>query len=83
MKKLLKLYEEIQGSDVDDSANASANTLLFMDKLKNTSAFNQMSNALYLPSDKYKAILKFASLLGIPEERFGDFVTQQQNQNNA
>jgi hypothetical protein len=51
-----------------------------MDKLKNNPAFLKMLNQIYLPSDKYKAIKKFAGLVGIPEERFGDFVTQQESQ---
>lgn len=79
MKTSLKqlLYEELQ---LDPKAQASANALLLMDKLKNNPAFLKMLNQIYLPSDKYKAIKKFAGLVGIPEERFSDFVTQQESQ---
>lgn len=88
MKTLKKLYEELAQSQhpeqtgVDPQAQASANALLLMDKLKNNPSFVQMLDKIYLPSDKYKAITKFADLLGIPEERFYDFVTQQYNQGN-
>ena len=75
MKKTLRqLYEEI-----DPKANASANALLLMDKLRKNPQFMKMLEQIELPSDKYKAIMKFANLLGIPEERFQDFCTQQSN----
>lgn len=75
MKKTLRqLYEEI-----DPKANASANALLLMDKLRKNPQFMKMLEQIDLPSDKYKAIMKFANLLGIPEERFQDFCTQQSN----
>jgi hypothetical protein len=71
---LRKLYEEI-----DQKATAAANSILLMDKLKNNSKFMSMMSAIKLPSDKYKAIVMFAELLGIPENRFADFVNQQEN----
>ena len=75
MKKTLRqLYE-----DIDPKANASANALLLMDKLRKNPQFMKMLDQIDLPSDKYKAIMKFANLLGIPEERFQDFCTQQSN----
>jgi hypothetical protein len=77
---LKKIYEDLQ---LDPKAQASANALLLMDKLKNNPTFQAMLNQIYLPSDKYKAVKKFASLLGIPEERFIDFATQQENQKDA
>lgn len=73
--KLRKLFEEI-----DPKAQASANALLLMDKLRSNPAFMRMINEIQLPSDKYKAIQKFADLLGVPESRFADFVQQQENQ---
>lgn len=73
--KLRQLFEEI-----DPKAQASANALLLMDKLRSNPAFMRMINEIQLPSDKYKAIQKFADLLGIPESRFADFVQQQENQ---
>lgn len=75
MLKLRKLLEEI-----DPKAQASANALLLMDKLRSNPGFMNMINEIELPSDKYKAIQKFADLLGIPESRFADFVQQQENQ---
>lgn len=68
------LFEEIDGK-----ANASANSVLLMDKLRTNSQFMQMLSEIQLPSDKYKAIQKFADLLGIPEQRFIDFCQQQEN----
>ena len=73
--KLRKIYEEI-----DPKANASANALILMDKLKTNPAFMKMIDEIQLPSDKYKAVKKFANLLGIPEQRFIDFAQQQENQ---
>lgn len=74
MKTLKQLYEEIE-----PKANASANALLLMDKLRTEPQFMQMLQQINQPTDKYKAIKKFAALLGIPEERFNDFCTQQNN----
>lgn len=68
------LFEEIDGK-----ANASANSVLLMDKLRTNSQFMQMLSEIQLPSDKYRAIQKFADLLGIPEQRFIDFCQQQEN----
>jgi plasmid maintenance system antidote protein VapI len=39
----------------------------------------QMLQQIDQPTDKYKAIMKFAALLGVPEQRFPDFVNQQNN----
>lgn len=76
---LTSIYRKIR-EDIDPKAQASANALLLMDKLKSNPAFMKMLDEIQLPSDKYKAILKFADLLGIPEQRFIDFATQQDNQ---
>lgn len=65
--------------EIDPKANASANAVLLMDKLRTNSQFMQMLQAIQLPTDKYKAIQKFADLLGIPEQRFIDFCQQQEN----
>ena len=73
--KLRRIFEEI-----DPKANASANALLLMDKLRTNPGFMKMIQEIQLPSDKYRAILKFADLLGIPEARFFDFAQQQENQ---
>jgi len=69
--------------DIDPNAMASANALLLVDKLKANPEFMKGLSQLQMPSDKYKAILKFADLLGIPEDRFDDFIanTKAQTQN--
>ena len=77
--KLSPIYRRIK-EDIDPKAQASANALLLMDKLRTNPGFMKMLQEIQLPSDKYKAIMKFADLLGIPEERFADFVQQQENQ---
>lgn len=66
--------------DVDPNAMASANALLLVDKLKANPEFMKGLSQLQMPSDKYKAILKFADLLGIPEERFDDFIANTKAQ---
>ena len=63
--------------EIDPKATASANSLLLMDKLRKNPQFMKMLQQIDLPTDKYKAIQKFAALLGIPEERFNDFCSQQ------
>jgi hypothetical protein len=74
MKSLRQLYEEIE-----PSANASANSLILMDKLAKSPQIMQMLQQIDLPTDQYKAIIRFAALLGIPEQRFTDFCQQQNN----
>ncbi len=73
-----QIFESIL-SEIDPQAQSSADTLLFLDKMKTDPEFNQMLSGLTLPTDKYKAVEKFAGLLGIPSQRFMDFI-QQQNQ---
>jgi len=73
--KMRTLLEEI-----DPKAQASANAVLLMDKLRSNPQFMQMLSQIQLPTDKYRAIQKFADLLGIPEQRFIDFCQQQENQ---
>lgn len=65
--------------EIDPKAQASANAVLLMDKLRTNSQFMQMISQIQLPTDKYRAIQKFADLLGIPEQRFIDFCQQQEN----
>jgi len=60
--------------DVDPDAMSSAKALLLVDKLRSNQELMNALSQLQLPSDKYKAILKFAGLIGIPEDRFGDFM---------
>ena len=81
MKSLTKIFQEILSEQgIDPKAQASANIVLLMDKLKTSPEFSQLLRELSLPSDKYKAIVKFADILGIPEQRFFDFMQNQQNQ---
>lgn len=81
--KLKDVFKTIK-EDVDPNAMASANALLLIDKLKGNSQFMKELAQLQMPTDKYKAIVKFADLLGIPEERFEDFManTKSQGQKN-
>ena len=71
--------------DVDPTAMATANALLFVDQLKSNAELMSALSQLQMPSDKYKAIMKFAGLIGIPEDRFEDFMrnTKAQSQQNT
>lgn len=81
--KLTNIYRQLI-EEIDPKANATANSLLLMQKLKTNGQFMKMLSQISLPSDKYKAILLFADLLGVPEERFDDFMqnvkVQDQNE---
>ena len=66
--------------DVDPNAMATANALLFVDKLKNNPELMKALSQLQMPTDKYKAIVKFAGLIGIPEDRFEDFMSNIKSQ---
>ena len=69
-----------EDNNIDPKALASANALLLMNKLKTNPSFMKMLQQITLPTDKYEAIMKFAELLGIPKERFTDFIENTQNQ---
>lgn len=71
-----KIFESIL-HEVEPSAQSSADILLFINKMKSDPEFSQMLSNLTLPTDKYKAIVQFASMLGIPDQRFDDFIRQQ------
>jgi len=81
--KLKPLLNKIM-EDVDPNAMASANALLLIDRLKANPEFMKSLSQIQMPTDKYKAIIKFADLLGIPEDRFGDFIANMkvQSQHN-
>ena len=84
LKKLLEnLISEIE-TEIDPTANAAANSILLMNKLRSNPAFMSMIQDIKLPTDKYQAIIKFAELLGVPETRFESFIQNtkimQQNQ---
>jgi len=78
-KEITEMIKRIYHEEIDPVAQASASSLLLMDKLRKSPTFQQMASKIELPSDKFKAIKQFASLLGIPEQRFFDFCTQQNN----
>ena len=82
LKQLEEMIKRIYKEEIDPKATASANSLLLMDKLRKNPQFMEMLQQIDLPTDKYKAIQKFAALLGIPEERFNDFCSQQRNITN-
>lgn len=72
--KLSKLLRELSTQD----PNATATAVLAIQKIKSDAELVQMLESIYLPTDKYKTIIRFAGLLGIPSERFVDFVNQQE-----
>jgi hypothetical protein len=61
--------------DVDQDAMSSANALLLVDKIKSNPEIMKLLSQLQMPTDKYKAIVRFAGLLGVPEVRFDDFMS--------
>ena len=67
----------------DQQAMAIANALVLIDKLKQNQVFVSLLNSIDLPSDKYLAIQKFASILGIPESRFIDYCQRQDMLKNS
>lgn len=79
MKSLRQLLIEIE---VDPQAQASANAVLLVQNLRSNPEVMQMLDQIYLPTDKYKAVKKFAELLGISGERFNDFMQQQSINSN-
>lgn len=66
--------------EVDPNAMASANALILIDRLKNNAQFMKALSQIQMPTDKYKAVIKFADLLGIPDERFDDFIANMKVQ---
>jgi hypothetical protein len=62
-----------------EQADGTATILLLFDKLQKTPAFNTAINELKMPVDKYNAIMKFASLLGIPDSKFESFMSNMKN----
>jgi len=63
-----------------ENAESAANILILFDRLQNNETFAKMLSEITLPSDKYRAILKFANLLGISEGKFQAFVSNMANQ---
>jgi hypothetical protein len=77
MKKLVKIYE-----DINQAAIANANSIILMRKLQDDAKFMSMLQQIQSPTDKYTAIMLFGDLLGIPKERFVDFVNNMETQTN-
>ena len=71
--KLSKLLKE--------QTDGTATILLLFNKLQNTPTFISAINELKMPTDKYNAIIKFATLIGIPEDKFESFMSNMKNQN--
>ncbi len=63
-----------------ENAAASANILLLFDRLQDNEVFAKLISEITLPSDKYRAIVKFANMLGIAEDKFQAFVGNMSNQ---
>lgn len=59
--------------------DGTAQILILFDKLKNSPEFITAINQLKMPTDKYNAILKFAEMLGIPENKFDAFTANLKN----
>jgi histone acetyltransferase (RNA polymerase elongator complex component) len=51
-----------------------ATVLIIFDKLSNNQSFISALNQIKMPTDKYTAIVKFATLLGIPEDKLEAFI---------
>lgn len=68
--------------NMESGAEGTATILLLFDKLKKNAQFINAINELKMPTDKYKAILKFAELLGIPESKFADFTANMRQITN-
>ena len=80
--KLSKIFQQILQEEIDPKAAATASSILLMQQLKTNPSFMKMLDQIELPTDKYKAVLLFADLLGIPEERFDDFMNNSKIKNN-
>ena len=77
----MKLKTLIEG--MENGADGTATILLLFDKLSKTPQFTAALNQIKMPSDKYNAILKFASMMGIPEQKFEAFMTNMKQIQNS
>jgi hypothetical protein len=64
---------------MEQDTDATVAIIGLFDRLSKTSSYRQAIAPIVNPTDKYKAIVKFASTLGIPESKFMDFVQNMQN----
>lgn len=76
--KLSKIYQQIKEEN-EPNPESTATSVLLIQRLKTDPQTNNMLRSIYLPTDKFNAIKRFAGLLGIPDERFVDFINQQDN----
>lgn len=71
----MKSLKQIILEDISPEAKSSMGILLFFDRLQSNPKFQEMLSAIKLPTEKYQAISKFATLIGIPEPKLIDFLT--------
>ena len=76
--KLRRIYQQIKEEN-EPNPESTATSVLLIQRLKTDPQTNSMLRSIYLPTDKFNAIKRFAGLLGIPDERFVDFINQQDN----
>lgn len=76
--KLGQIYRQIKEEN-EPNPESTATSVLLIQRLKTDPQTNNMLRSIYLPTDKFNAIKRFAGLLGIPDERFVDFINQQDN----
>lgn len=76
--KLSTIYKQIKEEN-EPAPESTASSVLLIQKIKSDPEMNNMLRSIYLPTDKFNAIKRFSNLLGIPDERFVDFITQQDN----
>lgn len=76
--KLAKIYQQIKEEN-EPNPESTATSVLLIQRLKTDPQTSNMLRSIYLPTDKFNAIKRFAGLLGIPDERFVDFINQQDN----
>jgi hypothetical protein len=72
-------------SMIKEQSDGTATILLLFDKLQNTPSFITAINELKMPLDKYHAIIKFAGLVGIEENKLESFMSnmKQLKSNNG
>lgn len=70
---------EIRKQIKEDGAETSVNLLRFFDVIQKSPKFSAITATIRRPTDKYKAIVKFAGMLGIPEEKLTSFINNQSN----
>lgn len=77
--KLKELYSQIKETEEDFNPEATGNLLRFFDLIQKSPKFTTLANSIRRPTDKYKAVVKFAGMVGIPEEKLVSFISNQNN----